>query len=1054
MNKRNLIIFVIFFSFIFISQDSYAWLSGWNYRKPITINNTQNSNTLTDHQVAINVSYENGKMNSDFSDLRFTNSSDSLLPYWIESKVDGAWAYVWVKVPYIPASSTTTIYVYYGNTTPVSSESNAEATLIQPVDLFIGTRNDWNSTIWNQTVVRTAGLPCPSGNRIQDDWIENDRGYLKSYCSGNYYHEYGKGTKEYKDFSITGMLSYRVRFYLNSSQITTNDNRQNFVLTPVYTDTEPGMASDNIYLYYFYMSTYKKWSLEKRVGGTTTSIATLSFNPDNNFHTVRIDINSTHARAYIDNTLFANWFTHSTTKATAYLTALGNNVEYKIHNWDWIYVVKMSDPEPTYSIGAEELPSINQPPQIIIFSPANVTYWFANNFNFTFKVTDDNSTTFWVKAFLDNVLQYENTSYQNDTVVTFLKNLTLPKRYNFTVWANDTQGATTSLTVIFTIKDFEIQQIIFNQFAYETSDQNYSIIFRVNFDLVQNITTELWWQYYGSNIESWNVVFQNMQTKNETHLNNSAGFILPLIRTNSTIITFRFRNIINYINETLTENFSSDSNQTIIFAYWIDSIASDRNDYIEFEDAIIKLYVKDKIGRATVSARLTFVYNSTHNVSQDISSYTANQDLKIFNYTFDTLESFSDNETRNYFANLTISFQGKYRIMNSLIQQLKVYRIILTNCSIYPTKALTFFVKDEETDNSLANATVEATFDVWKTGEIKRNYAWRFYLENRDNQSVCIYPDWAEYTIDSMIQYYKTGYQDRTYFIHANISNSTTGTNLYLLDVNLGSIIIVYVRDENGNKVQNAIVKIQRYYVGSNSYKTVAQVRTDYEGKGVTFLRVNEIYYRFIIERNFVVLRETQPTIITCTSGGCPPYTVTLSISEQMPAKYFQYLGKIAYSCQLNEETNVLKCTVDDTSQLMQKARLLVEQKGALKFDTLCDNICESSACTLTCDLGNRTNKLYRYQLFAYFSEPPIVLEQKVLDYLTGIIFWGSQGLLIGFILVSTLFFVGIWNPVVAMIFAFLGIIVGYVLGMIPVSVFSLVGLGLAIGILIYKMRL
>jgi hypothetical protein len=305
-----------------------------------------------------------------------------------------------------------------------------------------------------------------------------------------------------------------------------------------------------------------------------------------------------------------------------------------------------------------------------------------------------------------------------------------------------------------------------------------------------------------------------------------------------------------------------------------------------------------------------------------------------------------------------------------------------------------------------------------------------------------------------MIQYYKTGYKDRSYFIHTNISNSTTGTNLYLLDENLGSVIIVYVRDENGNKVQNAIVKIQRYYVGSNSYKTVAQVKTDYEGKGVTFLRVNEIYYRFIIEKNFVVLRETQPTIITCTTGGCPPYPVTLSISEQQPAKYFQYLGKIAYSCQLNEETNVLRCTVDDTSQLMQKARLLVEQKGALKFDTLCDNICESSACTLTCDLGNRTNKLYRYQLFAYFSEPPIILEQGVLDYLTGIIFWGSQGLLIGFFLVSTLFFVGIWNPVVAMIFAFLGIIVGYAMGMIPVSVSSLIGLGLAIGILIYKMRL
>jgi hypothetical protein len=61
--------------------------------------------------------------------------------------------------------------------------------------------------------------------------------------------------------------------------------------------------------------------------------------------------------------------------------------------------------------------------------------------------------------------------------------------------------------------------------------------------------------------------------------------------------------------------------------------------------------------------------------------------------------------------------------------------------------------------------------------------------------------------------------------------------------------------------------------------------------------------------------------------------------------------------------------------------------------------------------------------------------------------------LLIGFILTSTLFFVGVWNPVVAIVFAFLGIVAGFLLGIIPLSISSLVGLALAIGILIYKMR-
>ena len=702
------------------------------------------------------------------------------------------------------------------------------------------------------------------------------------------------------------------------------------------------------------------------------------------------------------------------------------------------YVRKFSFPEPTIFLGNEEIGIV-----ITIYSPLNQTYFYVNNFEFKFKVEHLFEQTFELKAFLDGQIIYQNNSYLSGETTTLLLNLTQDKTYNFTIWANANNVIRTQ-SVIFTIKAFEFVNVSYNSVVYETSNQSFAITFRINFDLVENITSALVWN--GTNQQ-----YQE-QTRNSTHLTNKVYFDIPLVQANNTQISFFFTNTIHYKNGTQATFNTNNYQQNITFAYWIDSITSEKNNYIEFEDTLIKLYVIDKIGKATLSANITFIYNTTYKITKELHSYITSQHLKIFNSSFDVLESFLDNETRSYFANLTVSYQGNSRIMNSPVQNLTVYKIILTNCSVYTTRALTFYVRDEETDNPIQNATIEVTFDVWKTGEIKRNYAWKFYLENRNNQSVCIYPSWAEYTINSMIQYYKAGYKDRTYYIFTKINNSTTGVNLYLLSETSGNVIIVYVVNEDGNKISDAIVKIQRYYVGSNSYKTVAQVKTDHEGKGVTFLKVNEIYYRFIIERNFTVLRETQPTIITCMSGGCPPYPVTLSVSEQKPPKYFQYLGKIAYACILNEDTNILKCTVDDTSQLMQKARLLVEKKGALKFDTLCDNYCESSACTLVCDLGNRTNNLYRYQLFAYIPEQ-IVLEQKILDYLTGIIFWGSQGLLIGFVLVSTLFFVGIWNPVVSLLFAFLGIIVGYILGIIPVSVYSLIGLALALVILIYKMR-
>jgi len=104
---------------------------GTCYQRPITINNSQNSNTLTDYQVLITLDTQGlisaGKMKNDCGDIRFTDSDGSTqLNYWLESGCNTTATKIWVKVPSIPASSTKTIYVYYGNpsATSLSSETN------------------------------------------------------------------------------------------------------------------------------------------------------------------------------------------------------------------------------------------------------------------------------------------------------------------------------------------------------------------------------------------------------------------------------------------------------------------------------------------------------------------------------------------------------------------------------------------------------------------------------------------------------------------------------------------------------------------------------------------------------------------------------------------------------------------------------------------------------------------------------------------------------------------------------------------------------------------
>jgi hypothetical protein len=104
------------------------WLSGWTYRIPIIINNTANVNTLTNYQVSVVVDTASlisaGKMNSDGSDIRFTdNDGQTLLNYWIADGINTSSTTIWVKVPSIPANANKTIYLYYGNPSATSLSS-------------------------------------------------------------------------------------------------------------------------------------------------------------------------------------------------------------------------------------------------------------------------------------------------------------------------------------------------------------------------------------------------------------------------------------------------------------------------------------------------------------------------------------------------------------------------------------------------------------------------------------------------------------------------------------------------------------------------------------------------------------------------------------------------------------------------------------------------------------------------------------------------------------------------------------------------------------------
>ncbi|MDO8265202.1 MAG: DUF2341 domain-containing protein [Candidatus Parcubacteria bacterium] len=158
---------------LFPPEDVFAgWISGWGYRKPVTITNS--GSALSDYQVlvALNTSslVSAGKMKSDCGDVRFTDSDGSTqLNYWIESGCNSADTKVWVKVPSVPVGSKI-IYLYYGNPA-ASSASNGTATFVF-FDNF-DNLNNWSS-FQRSNLVTVTSLISASVNEMRhingSDW--------------------------------------------------------------------------------------------------------------------------------------------------------------------------------------------------------------------------------------------------------------------------------------------------------------------------------------------------------------------------------------------------------------------------------------------------------------------------------------------------------------------------------------------------------------------------------------------------------------------------------------------------------------------------------------------------------------------------------------------------------------------------------------------------------------------------------------------------------------------------------------------------------------------
>ena len=362
------------------------WNSSWNYRRSITIIEHSGKN-LTDYQVLLDIDYDSD-MQSDFDDLRFTwlnesSGNEEEIPYWIEEKIDGTSASVWIKIPHIPASGTATVYMYYGNPS-VTDESNPDD-VFEFFDDFEGT--SLNTSKWNVISGNLGTEIVVSSGTITIHRIDTSADHQPNINA-----KFGFGT----NYIFEASMKY-------DGTATTKGGLFTFD-SPTSYDTPD---SSSVYVY----ASTTSYRFQAQNDGTYT-YDNINEEFPTYFEVMSIARDSSSVKLY-RNYILKDTITTNVPDATLYLNLREWGTGYIYA--DWARVRKYTDPEPTYEIGAEETPSDSTPPNVDFVSqnPADVDTIniLSNDLNITYNITDNfgvNASTVF--------MYYKTNSTHSDTV--------------------------------------------------------------------------------------------------------------------------------------------------------------------------------------------------------------------------------------------------------------------------------------------------------------------------------------------------------------------------------------------------------------------------------------------------------------------------------------------------------------------------------------------------------------------------------------------------------------------------------------------------------------
>ena len=206
---------------------------------------------------------------------------------------------------------------------------------------------------------------------------------------------------------------------------------------------------------------------------------------------------------------------------------------------------------------------------------------------------------------------------------------------------------------------------------------------------------------------------------------------------------------------------------------------------------------------------------------------------------------------------------------------------------------------------------------------------------------------------DYRISYLSGKFTERDHYV--TIENGTNRSiSLYLLSTGNSTDTTITVTDENAREVENATIKMLRYFSEDNLYTTVAMSRTDSSGKSKMNLEQFNAFYYFIIDKGAKTILTTSPSRVI---DAALSYTGFIGEDILESRRKIQF---VSHELTFTNSTQVVRFVYNDPNNLVDEGCLLVERITPKETEVICDRCLKSTAGTLICTINTTKEGSHR----------------------------------------------------------------------------------------------